>query len=35
MVFIKALIYYLSERIVTNEELEHQLFEEDGIASVV
>ena len=35
MAFIKALSYYLPERIVTNEELEQQLAEVGGIASVV
>lgn len=35
MAFIKALTYYLPERIVTNEELEQQLAEVGGIASVV
>ena len=35
MAFIKALTYYLPERIVTNQELEQQLQEVGGIATVV
>ena len=35
MAFIKALTYYLPERVVTNEELEQQLAEVGGITSVV
>lgn len=35
MAFIKALTYYLPERVVTNEEMEQKLAEVGGIASVV
>lgn len=35
MAFIKALTYYLPERIVTNQELEQQLAEVDVITSVI
>ncbi len=35
MAFIKALTYYLPDRVVTNEELDQQMAEVGGIASVV